>query len=99
MGGCDDVSRKTTFMTTTFSKLYYDKIEASVLAIGHYFNAYRISNLIQMAAGKVRVIYFKSWLIQNEVGAYSMAEVRAVGMSENDGQAQWASFVAQRSGT
>ena len=38
-----------------------------------------------MAAGKVRVIYFKSWLIQNEVGAYSMAEVRAVGMSENDG--------------
>ncbi len=24
MGGCDDVSRKTAFMTTTFSKLYYD---------------------------------------------------------------------------
>ena len=38
-----------------------------------------------MAAGKAHVIHFKRWLIQNEVGAYSMAEVRAVGMSDNDG--------------
>ena len=41
-----------------------------------------------MATGKVHVIHFKRWLIQNEVGAHSMAVVRAAGMSDNDGQAQ-----------
>ena len=41
-----------------------------------------------MAAGKVHVIHFKRWLIQNEVGAHSMAVVRAVGVSDNDGYAQ-----------
>ena len=41
-----------------------------------------------MATGKVHAIHFKRWLIQNEVGAHSMAVVRAAGMSDNDGQAQ-----------